>query len=141
MKRLLLLCVSLLFAGITLSAQTKKDGTPDMRFKANKQVYSSSTSGYQTYPSVTVQNGYVKSNGTYVEPYYKTNRNATNHDNFSTSGNQNPYTGTTGYRARDYSTKAYNYGRGKQIQTGSKGGQYYINKNGNKTYVPKRTGW
>ena len=40
---------------------------------------------------------------------------------------------------------AYNYGSGRTIHTGSRGGQYYINSNGNKTYVPKRNtssfGW
>lgn len=84
------------------------------------------------------QKGYMKSNGTYVQGHYKTERNRTNHDNFSTSRNRNPYTGSAGSRARDYSIDAYNYGRGKNIQTGSRGGQYYINSKGNKTYVPKR---
>ncbi len=88
------------------------------------------------------QGGYEKSNGTYVEGHYKTSRNSTNHNNFSTSGNYNSYTGQKGSRARDYSSDAYNYGRGQNIQTGSRGGQYYINSNGNgngnKTYVPKR---
>jgi len=40
--------------------------------------------------------------------------------------------------AKDYSSGSYNYGSGKTIQTGPKGGQYYYNSNGNKTYVPKR---
>jgi len=30
------------------------------------------------------------------------------------------------------------YSNGRTIQTGSRGGQYYINKNGNKTYVKKK---
>jgi hypothetical protein len=34
----------------------------------------------------------------------------------------------------------YNYGQRQTIQTGSKGGQYCINSNGNKTYVPKSSG-
>ena len=67
--------------------------------------------------------------------------NDTNWDNFSTKGNKNPFTGSTGYRARDYSREAYNYGRGHVIHTGSKGGQFYYNNNGNKTYVPKRSRW
>ena len=57
-------------------------------------------------------------------------------NNFSL--NYNTYTGSTGSRARDYSSSAYNYGSGHTIHTGSRGGQYYINSNGNKTYVPKR---
>lgn len=88
--------------------------------------------------STTTVSGYTRSNGTYVEPYVRTQRNSTNHDNFSTSGNMNIYTGTSGSRAKDYSPEAYNYGSGRTIYTGSRGGQYYINGNGNKVYVPKR---
>ena len=43
--------------------------------------------------------------------------------------------------ARDYSRDAYNYGAGHTIHTGSRGGQYYYNSNGRKTYVPKRNLW
>ena len=84
------------------------------------------------------QNGYFRKNGTYVTGHYKTRSDRTNHNNFSTRGNRNFYTGTKGKKARDYSPRAYNYGRGRTIKTGPKGGQYYINRKGNKTYVPKR---
>lgn len=100
----------------------------------------SSTSSY-TYgvnSNTTRVSGYTRSNGTFVNGYTRTQRNSTNHDNFSTSGNCNPYTGTTGTRARDYSNQSYNYGAGQTIQTGPRGGQYYVNSNGNKVYVPKR---
>ena len=82
--------------------------------------------------------GYTRSNGTYVSGYYKTESNNTNWDNYSTSGNSNPFSSTIGSRARDYSSNAFNYGAGSTIYTGSRGGQYYYNSNGNKTYVPKR---
>lgn len=111
-------------------------GNQSTRYKPTKTVYS--TPSYETNPSVRYQSGYKKSNGTYVQPHYKTRSNGTNWDNFSTRGNINPYTGKKGTRARDYSPEALNYGRGKQIHTGPRGGQYYINSNGNKTYVPKR---
>ncbi len=88
--------------------------------------------------STTYQRGYRKSNGTYVGGYYKTTPNRTNHDNYSTRSNYNPYTGSTGTKAKDYTPAAQSYGSGKTIYTGSRGGQYYINSNGNKTYVPKR---
>lgn len=88
--------------------------------------------------STTYQSGYYRSNGTYVQGHYKTKRNNTNRDNYSTQDNYNYYNNTKGYRAKDYSTEAYNYGSGKTIYTGSRGGQYYINSNGNKVYVPKR---
>ena len=101
-------------------------------------------SGYNSYSSPTTtstiryQSGYQRTDGTIVQAHYKTESNSTNLDNFSTKGNTNTYTGESGSRARDYSTGASNYGSGQTIQTGSKGGQYYINSNGNKTYVPKR---
>jgi len=36
------------------------------------------------------------------------------------------------------STGSSNYSGSKTIQTGSRGGRYYINKNGNKTYVKRK---
>lgn len=89
--------------------------------------------------NVRYQSGYYKeSTGTYVDSHYKTSSNNTNLDNFSTKGNYNYYTGEKGTRAQDYSSEAYNYGQGKTIYEGPKGGQYYINDNNNKVYVPKR---
>lgn len=113
---------------------------------ANAQFNSGSSYGTSTYgtssygvnTNSTYVNGYTKSNGTYVQGHYRSSKNSTNHDNYSTSGNYNPYTGSAGSRAKDYSTGAYNYGSGHTIHAGSRGGQYYINSNGNKTYVPKR---
>lgn len=84
------------------------------------------------------QKGYYKKNGTYVQGHYKTTPDRTNHNNYSTRGNTNPTTGSKGYRAKDYSSGAYNYGRGKSISTGPRGGQYYTNRNDKRTYVPKR---
>lgn len=112
---------------------------------ANAQYYTgsttNSTSSYGSYgvnTNSTYVNGYTKSDGTYVNGHYRSSRNGTNHDNYSVTGNSNPYTGKSGSVAKDYSTGAYNYGSGKTIHTGSRGGQYYINSKGNKTYVPKR---
>lgn len=110
----------------------------------NSYTYGSTVNGttlnsnVYAYPNVTYQNGYTRKDGTYVQGHYKTRRNNTNWDNFSTSGNTNPFTNKAGSVARDYSVDAYNYGSGQTIHTGPKGGQYYINSNGNKTYVPKR---
>lgn len=93
----------------------------------------------QTNPNTRYQQGYSKpTTGTYVSGHNKTVTNNTNTDNFSTKGNTNSFTGTSGTKAKDYSPQAKNYGSGQTIQTGSRGGQYYINSNGNKTYVPKR---
>lgn len=43
-------------------------------------------------------NGYYRSNGTYVQPYYRTSPNSSRFDNYSTKGNYNPYTGKSGYK-------------------------------------------
>ena len=97
-----------------------------------------SINAQSTNSSVRYQKGYVKKNGLYVQGHYKTRSNKTNHDNFSTQSNMNPYTNKKGERAKDYSNEANKYGQGRVIQTGPKGGQYYINNKGKKVYVPKR---
>ena len=89
MKTTLLIFTAALLLSLSVSAQTKKDGTPNMRYKANKQTYgttystpSYSTPSYST-PKTTernynnggqykIQSGYQKSNGTYVAPHIKT---------------------------------------------------------------------
>jgi hypothetical protein len=43
--------------------------------------------------------GYSKRDGTYVSPHHATNRNSTKHDNYSTKGNANPYTGKEGTKS------------------------------------------
>ena len=41
-------------------------------------------------------NGYVKKNGTYVQPHHATNPNQTQKDNWSSKPNVNPYNGKPG---------------------------------------------
>jgi hypothetical protein len=93
----------------------------------------------------TYVSGYTNSNGTYVQGYYRTTPNITRNDNYSTVENVNPYTGSYGTKAADsyyiapsnysspsnYSTSSYT----TPVYTGSRGGQYYINSNGNKSYI------
>lgn len=81
--------------------------------------------------------GYMRSNGTYTQGYNHTPRNYTNHDNYSTSGNRNLYTGSTGYRARDYSPQAGAIHQNHAVGYGPQGGQYYNNSRGHRSYVPK----
>jgi hypothetical protein len=40
--------------------------------------------------------GYTKKNGTVVQPHQRTSGNKTETDNYSSKGNQNPYTGKKG---------------------------------------------
>ncbi len=87
----------------------------------------------------TYVSGYTNSNGTYVQGYYRTTPNTTRNDNYSTVGNVNPYTGSYGTKPADsyyvapssYSTPTYS----SPVYTGSRGGQYYYNSNGNKSYI------
>lgn len=55
----------------------------------------------QVNPNEVYVSGYYKSNGTYVEPHYRTSPNSTVNDNFSTIGNTNPHTGKAGWISRD----------------------------------------
>lgn len=128
MKKSLMLLVAIIATALSANAQ----------YNYGSSSYGSGTSSYGVNNNSTYVNGYTKSNGTYVQGHYRSSQNSTNHDNYSTSGNYNPYTGSSGSRAKDYSTGAYNYGSGHTIHTGSRGGQYYINSKGKKTYVLKR---
>lgn len=81
MKKTLLILAAMSLFVFGVNAQTKKDGTPDMRYKANKQTYSTPRSStpktttprnYNNGGQYRVQKGYQKSNGTYVAPHIKT---------------------------------------------------------------------
>lgn len=66
-------------------------------------------------------NGYYKSNGTHVNGYTRSSSNSTKSDNFSTSGNVNPYTGEAGTKTySDYN----NYGRSNTKSTNSNSSGY-----------------
>ena len=76
----------------------------------------------QVNPNYHKVKGYTRKDGTYVKPHYRTNRNNTNRDNYTTKPNINPHTGKRGYINPDskstytypsstssYSTKTKNY--------------------------------
>jgi len=56
----------------------------------------------------TYVRGYMRSDGTYVQPHYRTNPNSSVYDNYSTRGNVNPYTGRAG--TVDPYRSTYSYG-------------------------------
>ncbi len=58
--------------------------------------------GTGTNPNTHRSSGYTTSQGTYVQPYVATNPNSTQRDNFTATGNVNPYTGATGHRNPRY---------------------------------------
>ncbi len=67
---------------------------------------------------------YTRTNGTYVPNHYRTPKNNTINDNYTTKGNVNPYTGKSGYIPRE--------GSSKNTRT-----QSYSARNSYKTKVPK----
>ena len=107
--------------------------------------------------------GYTRSNGTYVQGHYRTAPDYTVNNNWTTVGNVNPHTGKAGtlprstsytsttYTTPTYSTTSYStptyyttptyttptYSSSSTLYTGPRGGTYYINSNGNKTYVSR----
>ncbi len=46
--------------------------------------------------------GYTRSNGTYVNSYYRSDPDSTQTNNWSTEGNVNPFTGEAGHRRAQY---------------------------------------
>lgn len=131
MKKIILTAIIAISSVVGTNAQSYFGTTTTTKTSSSYRIGGTNT-------SVRYQQGYTRKDGTYVQGHYKTSNNGTNHDNYSTSGNMNNYTGSYGSRARDYSSKSYNYGSGRTIHTGSRGGQYYVNDRGNKVYVPKR---
>jgi hypothetical protein len=67
-------------------------------------IFSTSFAQSQTHVS-----GYYRSNGTYVQPHYRTSPNYTRNDNWSTVGNTNPYTGAAGTKPGDYNSSYNSY--------------------------------
>jgi hypothetical protein len=56
--------------------------------------------------------GHTRSDGTYVQPHYRSSPNETQSDNYSTKGNTNPYTGERGsQRDSTYDYKPYGQDR------------------------------
>lgn len=54
--------------------------------------------------------GHYRKNGSYVNPHYRSNPNGNRHDNWSTQGNTNPYTGSRGtVRADSYDQDNYSH--------------------------------
>jgi hypothetical protein len=72
-------------------------------------------------------NSYITSSGTVVPSHWRSSPNSTASDNWSTSGNINPYTGSIGTNSLGTTTN-------QPIFTGPRGGTYIINSNGNRDY-------
>jgi hypothetical protein len=70
-------------------------------------------------------NGYYRSNGTYVQPHYRTTPNNTVYDNWSTRPNVNPYTGQTG--TKNYYNSNNSYNNSNYYYTKPRRSNYYNN--------------
>jgi hypothetical protein len=50
----------------------------------------------------TYVHGYMRGNGTYVQPHHRSAPNGTQFDNYGSTGNVNPYTGEAGSHSPDW---------------------------------------
>ncbi|MCM0666556.1 HNH endonuclease signature motif containing protein [Flavobacterium tyrosinilyticum] len=89
--------------------------------------YSRTENGRIIYKGTSGGEYYVNNSGNKV--YVKSNTSNSTSSNYSSTLNSSYYSSSP------YSTPSSSTSR--DIQTGSRGGQYYINSNGNKTYVKK----
>lgn len=71
-------------------------GVASARGSASGYHYHAPRASHSSQHSTEHVSGYVRKNGTYVAPYYRTAPNSTKLDNWSTKGNVNPYTGKAG---------------------------------------------
>lgn len=55
----------------------------------------------QVNPQSKKVKGYVKKDGSYVQPHQRTLENNTNRDNYTTKPNENPYNKKKGYKQPD----------------------------------------
>lgn len=57
-------------------------------------------------------NGYLRQDGTYVQPHFRSSPNSTQIDNYSSQGNTNPYTRERGSQRNEYNQSPYGQKRG-----------------------------
>ena len=88
--------------------------------------------------------GYTTNNGTYVSGYTRSSPTYSNTSystpSYSYSSYSTPsYSSSSSYSTPSYTTPSYCTYRSytTPVYTGSRGGAYYVNSNGNKTYISK----
>jgi hypothetical protein len=57
------------------------------------------TLGLKTADAASRTRGYLKSNGAYVQPYYRSTPDSYKFNNYSSQGSYNPFTGKKGYKS------------------------------------------
>lgn len=166
MKNLIILCTLFLasIAGVAQTKQTyKSNGTTyyynetykttgkpkvDRSSSAKKEFlknkgYTKIPSGYQIDHIIPLSEGGadVPSNMQLIsiELHKKKTAHERAENNISSTYRPTTYKSSTTYGSSNkYSTPSYSNRSGKTIMTGSRGGHYYINSHGNKTYVKKK---
>lgn len=66
--------------------------------------------------------GHIRKDGTYVQPHYRTNPDSNVHNNWSTQGNVNPYTGQAG-TVDPYASSNNYLGSGRRQRSNNSFGQ------------------
>ncbi|WP_324673057.1 hypothetical protein [Hymenobacter sp. GOD-10R] len=99
MKKQLLFFVFFCLLSVAANAQTKKDGTPDMRYSANKAAYGGYSAPAATYsmPSSSSYSAPVYSGSTHTESHGGTYVDQQNAQTHKGGKYVNPYTGTNQY--------------------------------------------
>lgn len=82
--------------------------------------------------------GYCRKDGTCVPGHFRSRPNDSALDNYSTAGNLNPNTGRISNQEVEIPATSGQGLSSPLMHIGPRGGQYYINENGRKVYVPKR---
>jgi len=115
---------------VPAGAHLKKDGTVDKRYKASQAapMNSAATSAGAVQPQVgAVNQGASKSPVAIKAPVVQP----------SSAANVPANTSTPVSRAADQVDNTVKGPQGQPVMTGPRGGKYYINKNGKKTYLKK----
>lgn len=103
-------------------AKLKKDGTPDKRFKDAAKKEATKT---ETKAKTAAKKAKAEANKTVA----KTKKTA------AEETEDLKETALSKAAEKKVSDKATGTYKGKKVYTGPRGGKYYINKNGNKTYI------
>ena len=150
MKKLILLCLFFVFSN-SFYAQETKSKTKDTKAVTSKETAKKTTkkSGYDYDKDVTVKTPAkkeaakkeTKSGYDYDKKSNKSDANkidAKIKDEKYTKGNskkKEPILKESNEKAPKIADRVTGEYNGKKVYTGSRGGTYYINKNGNKTYI------
>lgn len=63
--------------------------------------------------------GYLRSDGTYVQGHYRSSPDNSYNNNYSTKGNNNPYTGQSGSQSRTWNDRTPQYNQNHYGTTGT----------------------